>query len=115
MTDKDDILIRQFMNERMPVVEDMGFTHRVMRHLPRGANRRNRWWTIFCMAVGVLAIAATDSISILIHTVEGVWGDMLGAVAVKGAVSVPAIIAVIVVMVAAGVMINNSSVVYNRR
>lgn len=115
MKDKDDILIQQFMSEHMPVVEDMGFTRRVMRHLPQRANRRNRLWSIFCLAVGVVVVAATNSITALTHALSGVWGDMIGASAIRGSVSAPAIIAVAVVMIAAGVMITNTSTVYHRR
>ena len=115
MKDKDDILIQQFLGEHKPVVEDMGFTRRVMRHLPRRANRRNRLWSIFCLIVGVVVVAATNSITAFVQTVSGVWVDMIGAAAIRGAVNAPAFIAVVMVMIAAGVMITSSSAAYHRR
>ena len=48
MTDNDDRLIAQFMTEHKPQVADMGFTRRVMRHLPQHTDRLNRYWTLFC-------------------------------------------------------------------
>lgn len=105
MKDKDDILIQQFITERMPVVEDMGFTHRVMRHLPRRTSRSNRRWTLFCTIVGVVMIVATNSIGIMVNIVSGVWGDMIGAIATTGTINSLAIIASLAIMIVVGVMV----------
>lgn len=43
MTDNDNRLIAQFMTEHKPQVPDMGFTRRVMRHLPQRTDRLNRY------------------------------------------------------------------------
>lgn len=58
MTDKDDVLIRDFFKEAArQQIEDNGFTERVMGQLPaRGVNterRLTRLWTLFCVVVGL--------------------------------------------------------------
>ena len=86
MTDNDDRLIAQFMTEHKPQVADMGFTRRVMRHLPQHTDRLNRYWTLFCFAIGALAVAMMGSLPRLGSLLMGVMGDLVGVVAVNDCV-----------------------------
>lgn len=115
MTDKDDILIQQFMSEHAPIVEDRGFSRRVMRHLPRRSSQRNLWWTVFCIVVGVLVVMATNSVTRFIHIAEGFWGDVIGAASPGGSIGLSAIVITLVVMVAAVVMVTDTPAVYRHR
>lgn len=55
MVEIDNELLEQFFQPaRQMQVEDNGFTERVMRLLPDRALRLSRWWTVFCVAMGLV-------------------------------------------------------------
>lgn len=55
MTAIDNELLEQFFQPaRRMQVEDNGFSERVMRLLPDRALRLSRWWTVFCLMLGLV-------------------------------------------------------------
>ena len=115
MTDNDDRLIAQFMTEHKPQVADMGFTRRVMRHLPQHTDRLNRYWTLFCFAIGALAVAMMGSLSRLGSLLTGVMGDLVGAVAVNDCVRPSTLLTVVVAITAISIITISRTPVHHRR
>ena len=104
MTDNDDRLIAQFMTEHKPQVADMGFTRRVMRHLPQHTDRLNRYWTLFCFAIGALAVAMMGSLPRLV-----------GVVAVNDCVRPSTLLTVVVAITAISIITISRTPVHHRR
>lgn len=115
MTDNDDRLIAQFMTEHKPQVADMGFTRRVMRHLPQRTDRLNRYWTLFCFAVGALAVVMMGSLPRLGSLLAGVMGDVVGAVAVNDCVRPSTLLTVVVAITAISIITISRTPVHHRR
>lgn len=115
MIDNDDRLIAQFMTEHKPQVADMGFTRRVMRHLPQHTDRLNRYWTFFCFAIGALAVAMMGSLSRLGSLLTGVMGDLVGAVAVNDCVRPSTLLTVVVAITAISIITISRTPVHHRR
>ncbi|MCM1107602.1 MAG: DUF5056 domain-containing protein [Clostridium sp.] len=56
MTNRDELLVKQFLNEQTPTKPDNGFTQRVMQTLskqerPYGIAQLNSLWTIGCLTL----------------------------------------------------------------
>ena len=115
MIDNDDKLITQFMTEHSPQVADMGFTRRVMRHLPQRTNRLNRYWTLFCLAVGVLAVVLTGAVSRLGSLLAGVMGDVVGAAAVNDCVHTSTLLTVVMAISVVSIITIWRTPVHHRR
>lgn len=115
MIDNDDRLIAQFMTEHKPQVADMGFTRRVMRHLPQHTDRLHRYWTLFCFAIGVLAVAMMGSLPRLGSLLMGVMGDLVGVVAVNDCVRPSTLLTVVVAITAISIITISRTPVHHRR
>lgn len=65
MTENNDKLLESFFAGKRQEVADNGFTHRVMRSLPRRSNRLARLWTAggFTLAAGLFV--ALDGLELL--------------------------------------------------
>ena len=59
MADKDDILLRDFLSAGREAIPDEGFSHRVVRQLPREVRRRRleKMCTVCCFVAMVVLIA----------------------------------------------------------
>lgn len=78
MTDnRDDILIRRFFDENKSVIEDKGFTRRVMRRLPYGTRRINRIWTAACAAAGMALFVSCRGWEIFAGCIKGIVTDVV--------------------------------------
>ena len=118
LTDNDDSLIAQFMTEHKPQVTDMGFTRRVMRHLPQHTDRLNRYWTLFCFAIGALAVAMMGSLPRLAGRgarLSGFMGDCVGAVEVNHCVRPSTLLTVVVAITAISIITISRTPVHHRR
>lgn len=58
--DRDELLVRKFLDENKIELPDDGFSRRVMRRLPDCARRLNRIWTAVCLVAGALLCAVFD-------------------------------------------------------
>lgn len=59
MTDKDDILIKQFIQENRQKIPDNGFTEQVIRLLPEDSSKAlPRQWTMLCCSVTLIVVLA---------------------------------------------------------
>lgn len=68
MTDnRDELLVQRFFEENPVRVEDDGFTHRVMRHLPDRTRRLSRIWTAACVVVGVALLIKINAVAIIVN------------------------------------------------
>ena len=55
MAEIDNSLLEQFFEPaRQQYIDDKGFTEKVMHQLPDRAISLSRWWTIFCMVLGIV-------------------------------------------------------------
>ena len=76
ITEEDETLVNSFFSNHQIEVEDNGFTHRVMRNLPKSAWQKNRIWTILCSLLGILLLYYTKGLQTLVGTFSGLWADM---------------------------------------
>lgn len=89
------------MHEQKEEVKDNGFSHRVMRRLPRSYRWTDRLFNILCAAVCLYLFYRLDGAEILLRTAEelfrslslqeafghispSAWGIALGVLAVMG-------------------------------
>lgn len=75
VTEEDETLVNSFFSQHQIEVEDNGFTHRVMRNLPRTAWQKNRIWTILCSVLGILLLYYTKGLRTLFGTFCGLFAD----------------------------------------
>lgn len=84
MKENDDRLVKQFLMEHKTEVLDMGFTRRVIRHLPTPINWLSRLWSVFCLVVGIVMAVAFGAMGSLRALFSSVVGDAMGAVLSDG-------------------------------
>lgn len=76
VTDEDERLVNSFFNSHPIEVSDQGFSHRVMRHLPKTAWQMNRIWTIVCTLLGILLFFLNKGVQALCGSISGLWADL---------------------------------------
>ena len=76
VTDEDERLVNSFFNSHPIEVSDQGFSHRVMRHLPKTAWQMNRIWTIVCTLLGILLLFLNKGVQALCGSISGLWADL---------------------------------------
>ena len=76
VTDEDERLVNSFFNSHPIEVSDQGFSHRVMRHLPKTAWQMNRIWTIVCTLQGILMLFLNKGVQALCGSISGLWADL---------------------------------------
>ena len=95
MTENDDLLIQQFLAPGRADIADNGFTHRIVRSLPRRNNLVSRLWTGFCCSLAVLLFVLLDGWELITNalreTFDAMWQNGaaeidLKALAIAGAV-----------------------------
>lgn len=71
MTDKDTILVKQFLNRNQKEIPDNGFSERVMHNLPGESPLIiSRRWTLLCWCICLLILlifAATGQLHLKLH------------------------------------------------
>lgn len=77
MMENDEKLLKQFFAENKHEVEDNGFSHRVMKHLPKSRNRLAQIWTFCGFSLALLLFVAKDGFSLLIGTLREVIVEMI--------------------------------------
>jgi len=74
----DERLLEQFFQQaRQQEIADDGFTERVTRSLPDSHLQQSRWWTLFCVGLGVV-----------LFTIAGGW-RLLSLLMVKMLITLP--------------------------
>jgi polyferredoxin len=73
--EEDETLVNSFFTGHQMEVPDNGFTHRVMRNLPKSSWQKNRIWTIFCIVLGVVLLYYGKVWHTLLGTISGLWAD----------------------------------------
>lgn len=76
VTDEDERLVNSFFNSHPIEVSDQGFSHRVMRHLPKSARQMNLIWTVVCTVLGILLLFFSNGLQALCGTISGLWADL---------------------------------------
>ena len=76
VTDEDERLVNSFFNSHPIEVSDQGFSHRVMRHLPKTAWQMNRIWTIVCTLLGIVLLFLNKGVQALCGSISGLWADL---------------------------------------
>ena len=76
VTDEDERLVSSFFNSHPIEVSDQGFSHRVMRHLPKTAWQMNRIWTIVCTLLGIVLLFLNKGVQALCGSISGLWADL---------------------------------------
>jgi hypothetical protein len=76
VTKEDEHLVDSFFRSHPIEVSDEGFSHRVMRHLPKSAWQLNRIWTIVCTVLGILLLYFSKGVQALCGTISGLWADL---------------------------------------
>ena len=73
---QDEALLERFFSQQRAEIQDHGFSRRVMRQLPSRNNKLNRWWTVFCVTLGIVFFIAirgwkvlADAITVAVRTV----------------------------------------------
>ena len=76
LSPQDEALLERFFSEQRAEIQDHGFSRRVMRQLPSRNNKLNRWWTAFCIMLGIVFFIAirgwkvlADAITVAVRTV----------------------------------------------
>lgn len=76
LSPQDEALLERFFSQQRAEIQDHGFSHRVMRQLPSRNNKLNRWWTAFCIMLGIVFFIAirgwkvlADAITVAVRTV----------------------------------------------
>lgn len=77
-TKTDDELLMQFFGENRPDIADDGFSERVMRQLPRRAQRLERAWTTVCFAAAMALFLVFDGVAELRTLASNLMGDAAG-------------------------------------
>ncbi|MDD7258357.1 MAG: DUF5056 domain-containing protein [Prevotellaceae bacterium] len=72
-----DDFVARFFEENRQDIKDNGFSRRVMSRLPRSANKLNRIWTVFCIAMGVAFLVYSKAWTILSGNMRGIWTDII--------------------------------------
>ena len=76
LSPQDEALLERFFSQQRAEIQDHGFSRRVMRQLPSRNNKLNRWWTAFCIMLGIVFFIAirgwkvlADAITVAVRTV----------------------------------------------
>ena len=76
LSPQDEALLERFFSQQRAEIQDHGFSRRVMRQLPSRDNKLNRWWTAFCIMLGIVFFIAirgwkvlADAITVAVRTV----------------------------------------------
>ena len=76
LSPQDEALLERFFSEQRAEIQDHGFSRRVMRQLPSRNNKLNRWWTVFCVTLGIVFFIAirgwkvlAEAITVAVRTV----------------------------------------------
>ena len=76
LSPQDEALLERFFSQQRAEIQDHGFSRRVMRQLPSRNNKLNRWWTVFCVTLGIVFFIAirgwkvlADAITVAVRTV----------------------------------------------
>ena len=76
LSPQDEALLERFFSEQRAEIQDHGFSRRVMRQLPSRNNKLNRWWTAFCIMLGIVFFIAirgwkvlAEAITVAVRTV----------------------------------------------
>ncbi len=78
MTDnKDELLVRSFMQTHYFEVADDGFSARVMRHLPDRMLLLLRVWRAICVVAGVVLVCCCRALSAEWGMIKGWISDLL--------------------------------------
>lgn len=68
MTDKNELIVRQFLHKNKQTIPDNDFSEQVMRHLPEESSidlaRRWTWWCWAVMVIAVVVLALTGNLDI---------------------------------------------------
>ena len=76
LSPQDEALLERFFSQQRAEIQDHGFSRRVMRQLPSRNNKLNRWWTVFCVTLGIVFFIAirgwkvlAEAITVAVRTV----------------------------------------------
>jgi hypothetical protein len=70
MTDKDDILINKFFAEQKQIINDDGFSRRVMRKLPSKISCYSRIWSTVCLLAALLLFVTCHGFKLIINCLD---------------------------------------------
>lgn len=70
METTDDKLLQKFFSDNRKEIEDNGFSHRVMHHLPSRYRRLSQLWSMFCFTVAIVLFIVLDGAQLLLGTLR---------------------------------------------
>jgi hypothetical protein len=78
METNDDKLLLQFFAENRHEIEDNGFSHRVMRHLPRHCYKCiAQLWSLLSFVLAIVLFIALDGWELILHTLRETFNNVL--------------------------------------
>lgn len=73
----EEKLLMQFFAENRQEIKDNGFSHRVIRHLPRRYQCLSRLWSVICFTLAAVLFIVLDGWELILSTLRETFTNVI--------------------------------------